>query len=308
MNRLITLIISLFAWSLAFPANSRPSGNGNPKGIYEIKCGKVVMKVSADGGRIVSLSYGKNEFLTQSTEHENFGSTLWTSPQSDWGWPPYDVLDNREYQVNQVGDSLVMISQPDSVSGFQFEKRWHVLGKRGIRIEYLIRRISKNEKAVGPWEVTRVPCGGIVFFPYGAEGKVPESSLKLCQHQGGINWLYIDKKPVSENQKLFSSAKEGWLAYALDGFLFVKIFPDITPASYSPEQGEVEIYVNKNKVYTELENHGAYRMLEPGETLVYAETWLICPIPEKVKIAVGNQELVALVRKEIGIINEKLIK
>lgn len=45
--------------------------------IYELKAGKTNMKISAKGGRIISYTYDNEEILTQSSEHENFGSTLW---------------------------------------------------------------------------------------------------------------------------------------------------------------------------------------------------------------------------------------
>jgi hypothetical protein len=98
---------------------------------------------------------------------------------------------------------------------------------------------------------------------------------------------------------MFSTANEGWLAYTFKKILFIKQFPDIQPENYSPQQGEVEIYINKAKSYTELENQGAYRLLQPGETIEYIVNWHLVPIPETVTIEVGSQELVNFARKQI---------
>jgi len=269
------------------------------KQVFGLKAGNSIIKISANGGRIISYKYGEKEILTQAKEHENFGSTLWTAPQSDWGWPPFEVLDNREYKIEKVGDILKMTSDPDPKSGFQFEKTWQAAENNSIRIEYLIKNISGKAKSVGPWEVTRVPCGGLAFFPDGGKGKVPESNLKPDLEEDGIKWISINKNPISDHQKLFSTAKEGWMAFAFEGYLFIKQFPDIQPENYSPKQGEVEIYINKEKSYTELENQGAYRLLQPGETIKYIVYWYLVPIPETVKIDVGSQELVRFARKQI---------
>ena len=300
MNRILyLLIIFILIFSSAFEAKRSIFAQNISNHFFVLKFGKVVMEISKKGGRIVSYSYGGKEMLTQSTEHENYGSTLWTAPQSDWGWPPFDVLDNQDYIVEKCGKVLKMISMPDQKSGFQFEKSWNVNKNQSIHIEYMIRNISNSTKSVGAWDVTRVSCGGLVFFPEGGAGKVPDSNLKPIIQNEGINWILIDKKPITEHQKLFSTAREGWLAYALNGLLFVKQFPDTKPENYSPQQGEVEIYVNKDKSYIELENQGNYQLLKPGESLSYAENWYLLVIPEKFMNLLGNKELPLMVRQQI---------
>ena len=299
MNRFIVMMVSFLIGCSAFAVDNKAANKGKPNLFFEVKSGKSVIKISANGGRIISFTYNQKEIITQSSEHENFGSTLWTAPQSNWGWPPFDVLDNQEYKVEKIGNILKMTSDPDSKSGFQFEKTWQPVENNSMRIKYLIKNISGKAKSVGPWEVTRVPCGGLAFFPNGGNGKVPDSNLKIDLQKDGINWVAIDKKPIEDHQKLFSTAKEGWLAYYLNGLLFIKQFPDIQPENYSPQQGEVEIYINKEKSYTELENQGAYRLLQPGETIEYIVNWYLIPIPETVKIEVGSQELVRFARKQI---------
>ncbi len=284
----------------ALCTNTATFGSDKTTPEFKVLSRDIVMKISASGGRIISFKYDEQEILTQSSEHENFGSTLWTAPQSDWGWPPFAVLDSMDYLVEQKGAVLKMISEPDPKSGFQFEKTFTIASENTIQIEYLIRNISEEPKSVGAWDVTRVPCGGIAFFPDGGQGKVPESSLKPDLQQKGIIWVSIDKNPIANHQKLFSTAKEGWLAYAINGLLFIKQFPDTKPENYSPQQGEVEIYINKEKSYIELENQGAYQLLKPGETLIYKESWFLAPIPKNVVNEVGNEKLSKLAKQMIN--------
>lgn len=293
-------VICVFIVSAFLNAGSQTVGEAKRQKTYDIKAGKTVMKISADGGRIISYKYDEKEILTQASEHENYGSTLWTSPQSDWGWPPFAVLDEQEYQVEENNGSLKMTSSPDPKSGFQMIKIWKVTDRQSIQIEYRIKNCSEKAKSVGAWEVTRVPCGGMAFFPDGGAGKVPDSKLKVSLKQDGINWISIDKKPMVEHQKLFSTASEGWLAYSFNGLLFVKRFPDIKPENYPPKQGEVEIFVNREKSYTELENHGEYQLLQPGESLIYQEIWMLISVPETIKTKAGNKELCNLVRTKVN--------
>jgi Domain of unknown function (DUF4380) len=273
--------------------------------IFEVKAGEAVMKISANGGRIISFRMGKNELLTNENEHENFGSTFWPAPQSNWGWPPYSVLDKEEYSVEKIGDTLKMKSSPDSISGLQFEKNWLSADNKFIRIEYLIRNIAKNPKAVAPWEVTRVPCGGLAFFPDGGNEKVPASTLKNYEQIAGINWVPVNKTPAQNHEKLFATASEGWLAYALNGVLFIKQFPDTRQQEYSPNQGEVEIYTNKEKSYSELESQGSYTLLQPGQSLRYVTTWFVVPIPKTINIYNGNLQLSSFARSQVSLIGRK---
>ncbi len=300
MNRIV--IVLFICWFTTFSAKAGNEVRSNQfavEKVFELKAGKTVMKISAYGGRIISYKYGNKEILTQASEHENYGSTLWTAPQSDWGWPPFDVLDNKEYSVEKAGDLLKMTSKPDSKSGFQMVKSWKLLENNSIQIEYQIKNISEKAKSVGAWEVTRVTCGGIAFFPDGGEAKVPESSLNPDLQKDGIKWFSIDKNPIESNVKMFSTAKEGWLAYAYNGAMFIKKFPDTKPENYSPQQGEVEIYINKDKSYIELENHGPYQLLQPGESISYSENWFLISIPENISVKLGNAELADLVRQQL---------
>lgn len=156
-NKLRFCFVYFLMGVTALCTNTATFGSDKTTPEFEVLSGDIVMKISASGGRIISFKYGETEILTQSSEHENFGSTLWTAPQSDWGWPPFAVLDSMEYLVEQKGTVLKMISEPDPKSGFQFEKTFTIASENTIQIEYLIRNISETSKSVGAWEVTRVP-------------------------------------------------------------------------------------------------------------------------------------------------------
>ncbi len=63
---------------------------------YILEFNHIYFEVNAQiGGRITTFSLdGKNVLTGPSVNPDNYGSTFWTSPQSDWDWPPIPEIDN----------------------------------------------------------------------------------------------------------------------------------------------------------------------------------------------------------------------
>lgn len=269
--------------------------NYNNEGVYTLSvCNNTLSVSSKQGGRILSSTYNGREILVPSSVHqENYGATLWPSPQSNWGWPPYPVLDLEAYEgsMNKEG-SLVLVSQPDLESGFRFQKKFTpCTADTSFQIEYTISNISSNEKKVAAWDVCRTK-GGVSFFPVGEEVDLPVSTLKGTLVSNGILWYRFNKDSITEPQKLFSTAQEGWLAHLTGDLLFVKNFPNTKVSELPPGQGEVEIFAQEGGLYIELENHGPYTNLKPGEYLTYMEKWYL----RKVNPASNPSDLVGMVK------------
>lgn len=94
-------------------------------------------------------------------------------------------------------------------------------------------------------------------------------------------WVPCPDGTNERGQKLFSTAYGGWMAHYYRGLLFVKCFPDIRPDEAPPGQGEVEIFVAPKGRYLELENHGKYVELQPGESLMYRQKWFLKDVSDK---------------------------
>ena len=267
-------------------------------GLYVFSFGENTFSVSAQtGGRIISYTCRGKELLIPSSVHsENYGATLWPSPQSNWGWPPYPVLDIEPYEAVLTGDTLTLVSRPDLKSGYHFRKKFYITPEdASINIIYSITNISESAKQVAAWDVCRT-SGGVSFFPVdAASASLPSSNLMGVTIEDGICWYSFHPELIPRSQKLFFAAKKGWLAHVYDGMLFIKTFPDIPVDALPPQQGEVEIYAHSNGLYIELENHGEYTLLQPGETLVYPQKWYLM----KIKEANSRDELLRTVRKVI---------
>lgn len=271
--------------------------------VHVLRVPKVVLSIDQNyGARIVSLKYRGKELLSSHTvNEENFGSTFWTSPQSDWQWPPVANFDVKPYTLDMNGSEMQFYSQPDKKTGLQIGKYFKLSARdSAFIITYIIKNTSDEDKSVAPWEVTRRIAGGISFFPTGPDSAImKKSNLPGVMEKDGIVWFEYDPAKITANSKLFALASEGWLAHVKDSILFLKTFTDIPDSQLPPGQGEIEIYVNAEKQYIELENHGEYTSLFPGDSLTYKMKWTIKPIPANIDKSAGSEELLNWVRKVV---------
>src|SRR5258708_7975900 len=74
----------------------------------------VYFEVDPDvGGRVTSFRLGATDILAgPDVDAHNYGSTFWTSPQSDWGWPPPGEVDRDPYAISFEGETLVLTGPP----------------------------------------------------------------------------------------------------------------------------------------------------------------------------------------------------
>ncbi len=262
-------------------AQKTVTANGNT---YTITSGNCTMLVDGDrGGKVISLKCGDAELIaqhkakTEQMRFENpndFGSTFWPSPQSNWNWPPIATYDSKPYKATTTtGGSVTLTSAEDEKYPYVFTKTFKPLGKGTFEINYSIKNIGGSDVKVAPWEITRVPGGGIFFFEAPEVRPLTEMTYTT---EMGWQWVkYISKERV--NRKIFADSK-GWLAYADNGLLFVKQFPDIATGKAAPGEDEFELYFNMGNTYTEIENQGEYTLLHPGDSLNWRVLWTLVAV------------------------------
>ncbi len=269
----------------------------------------------ARGARIVSAKLGTEELLaSKSVAGDNAGSTFWTSPQygdNGWGWPPPSELDSEEYVGTVDGMSLVLVGEKVGESGADrledlsvTKKFSYDMAKQAVIVEYTIRNEGTDTRQVAPWEVTRVPGGGLTFFasdedPVAAMGEGGKALTMTSKAEGAYWFDYADDQPET---KLQSNAK-GWVAHVGSGnVLLIKAFPDIMAAEQAPNMAEVELYTNHpendSNAYIQIENQGAYAMIEGGAMVTYTVRWYLRALPDGV-MAMPSKALLDLVTTTI---------
>ena len=242
---------------------------------FSISNGDVTLTVdAARGAKILSFQYQGKEVLSQSQRPNAFGSTFWTSPQSEWNWPPVPEYDSRPYTAEQKNGALVLTGQTSEKYKYHITKEFRADPSDGaIVVTYSITNDASVERSVAPWEISRVDNGGVIFFDAPQQSITP-AGLMPFTFEYGATWYTCDE--ARANRKINADGN-GWYAYAHDGLLFIKKFPDIAPTQPAPKEAEIQVYVNMGKTYIELEAQGAYTSLKPGESLSWTSRWYLLP-------------------------------
>jgi hypothetical protein len=268
---------------------------------YTFAFGDTVFAVDASkAGRIVTFSLAGKNILTapKDSGDNNWGSTFWTSPQSDWNWPPPSEIDPGAYSAQMVGGALSLTSNPANGLGLAVTKKFSVDAVAGAVIaEYGIVNRGAQARAAAPWEITRVAAGGLTFFPMG-EGcpRKGFQDLLSLQQARGVAWFPYDAGTIAADQKVFADGHEGWIAHVAGDLLLVKAFTDIPAEKAAPGEAEIEIYTDAGHSYIEVENQGACVSLAPGASLSWTVRWFLRRLDRSVAVQVGNAALLAAVR------------
>jgi hypothetical protein len=251
---------------------------------------------AAIGGRVTALRLGGRNLLSeQSADAGNFGSTFWPSPQSAWGWPPLAEIDQAPYRVEVEPAAITMRSAISPVLGVAVEKRIAAdVGRGAVVFDFAIHNRSEAPVELAPWQITRVPPGGLTLFPSGG-GPYPPSSLAVREALG-VTWYAFDAAAVTDHQKLFADAREGWLAHVDGDALLVKTFAIVPRAAQAPGEAQIEIYATPAHTYVEVEAQGPYETIAPGAALPWRVVWLVRRLPPDVARTVGSAALLDFIR------------
>ncbi len=269
------------------------------EGKYVIKAGNAVMTVNAnEGGKVSSYKLGEEEMLSQLRMQNQYGSTFWTSPQTEWNWPPVNEFDRAAYTAQLDGNVLTLTSQQARKLPYIIEKKF-MPAKNGklIRVIYTIKNMGSETRKVAPWEISRVISNeeGLIFFDAPVEQiEAAQGELIPFRGEAGASWYNFEQ--TRANRKINSDGK-GWLGYAADGMLMIKKFADIAPGEPAPGEAEIQIYVNSGKTYIELESQGAYKEIAAGESLSWTVDWYLMPLDQAK--AVPSAALLKTVNKAI---------
>lgn len=270
---ILSLLAALTLGSFMLPAQNV---TGPVEGKYTITNGDVTLTVDASkGGKVVSYKYQDKEVLSQTRFPNSFGSTFWTSPQSEWNWPPVPEYDTKPFDAEVKDGALVLTGQKSERFGYRIRKQFKADAKdNSIVITYTIVNESDETRKVAPWEISRVPNGGLVFFE--AKEAVPANNMKGIPFtfEEGAAWYVMDED--KENRKINADGT-GWLAFCDNGLMFVKKFQDLKPSEPAPAEAEIQIYVNTGKSFVEIEEQGAYTTLNPGEETDWTVRWYLVP-------------------------------
>ena len=267
-----------------------------------IKQGKLQMEIMPKiGARVSSLKYDGHELLVTIADIDkitDWGTVFWSSPQSEWSWPPIDTLDSKPYTLSTGDDRLVLTSGVDKKTGYQFTKTYMPSGDDRIAVTYRITNHSDHEKNVAPLEVTRLPPSGSLFYPRGDTDPISGIFYPLdVQNIDELTWYDYDAKKIrTDHHKVMQDGKEGWVAYTDKGYLLVKEFADNPPAAIATGEREIELFTHVEHIFIEMKQQGASVALAPGEHLEWTVIWHVKKLPDDLAKTPEPQALATYVR------------
>lgn len=275
-----------------------PIDRGQGKLVLEL--GSTRFEVTPEhGARISSLRCGEQELLHLTggaNFADAFGSTFWPSPQS-WPWPPPPEIDSEPYAASiEPRGVITLVGQPHDGTQLQVTKKFSAdLAREALLLEYAMTNIGQEPVLWAPWEITRMPATGLAFWPTGGAPFGEQALATESAH--GHTWC--DPTKTEGEGKVFADGSGGYLAYTLGGYVLVKRFADIIASEAAPGEAEIEVYVNADHDYVEVENQGAYASIAPGATLRWQVTWYARKLPPGMSATTPNADLVAFVAQTL---------
>lgn len=256
-----------------------------------IQAGQLGLRIDPRlAGRVTQLVYrGQNLLSTAEANANNWGATYWTSPQSDWGWPPVVEVDSAPYRLTEDSPQQIVVVSPQArldERHFVIEKRFSVGPKDDvIDTFYTIENVGSTSFQMANWEISRVPPGGLTFYPTGAaelNGIAPHSAVPI-QKEFGTTFYDHGAFEGDKCLKLHADGQGGYLAHLQGELLLLKIFQDTPPEKQAPGEGECEIFANEDGKYVEIEVQGPYATILPGARSTFRVRTVVVPLAVHIK-------------------------
>jgi hypothetical protein len=291
--------------SHAAPAITRESSHGWPDS-YRLANGRIeAVVVTAIGPRIIELKAagGSNLFYIRDTEAGRSGEPDWTFRG---GWRLWIAPERREttYALDNApctaevidGTTLRVTAPPQPAAGIQkvievsldpTEPRLHVVSH--------IRNIGAQPLTYAAWSLSVMRPGGRAFAPIDV-GPLDafDATRKLLlwsytefsdpRYRFGDRLIQVDQSKVraapagqsgrrDDESKIGVDSAQGWVAYLLDGTLYLKRFAHDRGGHYPDGGATIEIYSSAE--FLEVEQLSPLTTITPGEEIVFPEDWWV---------------------------------
>lgn len=242
------------------------------------------------GPRVISLRFhgGDNlfaelpDYVTERPDGKTFrfygGHRLWHAPEH---MPRTYALDDEPVEIIATGEGL-SVRQPVEAES-RIEKSIHVSlvgDKAQVIVQHTLTNRGLWPLECAPWAITQLKTGGAAILPLSRERTevLPNRALAFWPYSDlsspAVAWgnsAILVRAAMEGPFKVGFPNPRGWLAYWLDGTLFVKRAAFDPGAKYYDYGSSSECYCNNR--FLELETLAPVRRLEPGESVAHTETW-----------------------------------
>lgn len=221
---------------------------------------------------------GENEWMIRG------GHRFWIAPEEK---PKTYELDNDPIEVEEIANGVRTIQPVGLLSGIAKTMEISIAeGVNEVTIVHTLENMGDKPSKLAPWALTAMAVNGMAVIP------LPEKishTRRLTHNQEWSLWGYTDLSDLRWTlgsryvflrqdtkrgpSKLGMAHREGWAAYLLDGYLFVKRFSRIEGVAYPDGGANFETFSNEE--FLELETLGPLISLAPGESVSHEEKWAL---------------------------------
>jgi len=242
------------------------------------------------GPRILSLRYkgGKNlfaelpNFVSERPDGQLFhfrgGHRLWHAPEA---MPRTYALDDDPVEITPAEGGLLVRQKADAETGIEKSLYISLVGDQPrVVVRHTLTNRGLWPIECAPWAITQFRTGGVAILPQSRQetNMLPNRSLALWPYTDltipQVTWgnrTLLIRAEMTEPFKVGFPNPRGWLAYWLDGTLFVKRAAFDASATYYDFGSSSECYCNDK--FLELETLAPIHRLEPGGSAEHVETW-----------------------------------
>ncbi|MFN8412051.1 MAG: hypothetical protein U0Z26_06655 [Anaerolineales bacterium] len=205
------------------------------------------------------------------------GHRLWHAPEDlRTTYQP----DDEPVEITALENGLQVTQAIQSKTGLQKSMDISLAGKSKVIIKHHITNHGLWDVTCAPWAITQLKTGGMAILPQASHdaGVLPNRSLAMWSYtdmsNSNVTWgkdYILVKANMQSAFKVGFPNPRGWLAYWLNGVLFVKHADYINDASYYDFGSSSESYCNDK--FLELETLAPISLIHPGNTVTHTETW-----------------------------------
>ena len=235
------------------------------------------------------------------------GHIVWVGPQSEWwihqdindirrskkaDWPPDPYLIYGKYEIIRKSNSHIKMVGPASpVTGVRLCKEISIDSSGVVTFTASAKNIRKESVSWDLWMNTRFDGFARGYVPIEENGiqefvirgnKTSDVTPWKIEHNYFTFCPALPEKPKTERvQEVHLKPATGFIAGFSERQVLVIRFEKLDQDLIHPEHGQVELYNYVNETgadrLLELEVHGAYRTLAPGDTMSMTEKWEVLP-------------------------------
>lgn len=213
------------------------------------------------------------------------GHRFWHSPENK---PRTYYPDNNPVNYIWNGEILKLTQNIEETTGIQKEMEINLVsGRNSVKVIHRLINYNLWEIEVAPWALSVMAQRGRAVIPHERyqsweKNLLPVRPLVLWSYTEmkdprwiwGNKFIQLKQDPASKTcQKIGILNTLGWMAYYLDGMIFIKRYDYDSKSKYPDFGVNTEIYTNKDML--ELETLGGLAKIPPEDSVDHIENWFL---------------------------------